>query len=297
MKRPRQPDSTRRSPVPARIYDYYLGGKDNFAADRAAAEKALSVVPQGRDVAHSNRQFLVRAVRYMASRGVAQFIDLGTGFPSPPSVHQTAAANLTVRPRVVYVDNDPMVTSHNQALLADSPVAAITAIRGDIRCPGQIFAGQELWNAIDFTQPVGVLFVAVLHFIPAEDDPHGSAPPPPSLSHHFSLFFFLYFILFTFFFFLYFSNYSLCARSARRWRQAASWPCRTSPATAPPRTSWPRSATPTGRPAHRRCSAAVLRSRVSSPAWRYPSRNRRGICLARQIEPGRQRFGSWAASG
>jgi hypothetical protein len=161
-------------PSPARIYDYYLGGKDNFAVDRAAAEKALSVVPQGREVAHSNRRFLIRAVRYMASHGVAQFIDLGAGFPTPPSMHQTAAANLTVRPRVVYVDNDPMVTSHNQALLAESPMAAITVIRGDIRCPGQIFARPELWNAIDFTQPVGVLFVAVLHFIPTEDDPHDS---------------------------------------------------------------------------------------------------------------------------
>jgi len=161
-------------PSPARIYDYYLGGKDNFAADRAAAEKALSVVPQGREVARSNRQFLVRAVRYMASRGITQFIDLGTGFPTPPSVHQTAAANLTVRPRVVYIDNDPMVTSHNQALLTGSPVAAITVIHGDIRSPGHLFARQELWNAIDFNQPVGVLFVAVLHFIPAEDDPHDS---------------------------------------------------------------------------------------------------------------------------
>jgi hypothetical protein len=161
-------------PSPARIYDYYLGGKDNFAADRAAAEKALSVVPHGREVARSNRRFLVRAVRYMASQGVAQFIDVGTGFPTPPSVHQTAAANLAVRPRVVYIDNDPMVTSHNRALLAGSRAAAITVIDGDIRCPGQIFADQELWNAIDFTQPVGVLFVAVLHFIPAEDEPHGS---------------------------------------------------------------------------------------------------------------------------
>jgi len=161
-------------PSPARIYDYYLGGKDNFAADRAAAEKALSVVPQGREVARSNRQFLVRAVQYMASRGVRQFIDLGTGFPTPPSVHQTAAASLAVRPRVVYIDNDPMVTSHNQALLTGSPVAAITVIHGDIRSPGQIFARQELWNAIDFSQPVGVLFVAVLHFIPDEDDPHDS---------------------------------------------------------------------------------------------------------------------------
>jgi hypothetical protein len=160
-------------PSPARIYDYYLGGKDNFAADRTAAEKALSVVPQGRDVARSNRRFLVRTVRYMASRGVSQFIDLGTGFPTPPSVHETAAAVLAGRPQVVYIDNDPMVTSHNRALLADSR-ASIAVIHADIRCPGQIFASEQLWRTIDFGQPVGVLFVAVLHFIPAEDDPRDS---------------------------------------------------------------------------------------------------------------------------
>ena len=108
----------------------------------------------------------------MASQGVRQFIDLGTGFPTPPSVHETAAA-LMDRPRVAYVDNDPMVTSHNQALLVDSR-ASVTVIHGDIRCPGQILARDELWHTIDFGQPVGVLFVAVLHFIPAEDDPHDS---------------------------------------------------------------------------------------------------------------------------
>src|ERR1700733_7577388 len=114
-------------PAPARIYDYSLGGKDNFAADRVAAEKALSVVPEGREVARSNRRFLVRAVRFMASQGVTQFIDLGTGFPTPPSVHETAAAALKARPRVVYIDNDPMVTTHNQALLDDTR-AVITVI-------------------------------------------------------------------------------------------------------------------------------------------------------------------------
>jgi hypothetical protein len=249
-------------PSPARIYDYYLGGKDNFAADRAAAEKALSVVPQGREVAHSNRQFLVRAVRYMASRGVTQFIDLGTGFPTPPSVHQTAAANLTVRPRVVYIDNDPMVTSHNQALLAGSPLAAITVIHGDIRSPGQLFARQELWNAIDFNQPGGMLFVAVLHFIPDEDDPHDSVR-------------------------------AFCAR----WHRAASWPCRTSPATARPRKPWPRSATPIGRPAHQRCSAAGPSSRTSSPACRSSIPGSSRYLPGAPERPSPWRYGSWVASG
>ncbi len=159
-------------PSPARIYDYYLGGKDNFAADREAAEKALSVVPQGREVARSNRRFLTRAVRYMASHGVAQFIDLGTGFPTPPSVHETAAA-LVDGPRVVYVDNDPMVTCHNRALLAGDQ-DGVAVLHGDIRCPGQILKQDDLWKTIDFGRPVGVLFVAVLHFIPGEDDPQAS---------------------------------------------------------------------------------------------------------------------------
>jgi hypothetical protein len=159
-------------PSPARIYDYCLGGKDNFAADREAAEKALSLVPQGREVARSNRRFLIRAVRYMASHGVAQFIDLGTGFPTPPSVHETAAA-LVDGPRVVYFDNDPMVTCHNRALLAGDQ-DGVAVLHGDIRCPGQILKQDDLWKTIDFGRPVGVLLVAVLHFIPGEDDPQGS---------------------------------------------------------------------------------------------------------------------------
>jgi hypothetical protein len=153
------------------MYDYYLGGKDNYAADRAAAEKALSVVPHGRELARSNRRFLVRAVRHMARQGVAQFIDLGTGYPTSPNVHEAAAA-LVDRPRVVYVDNDAIVTAHNRALLGGRD--GVTVLHGDIRCLGQIFAQDELWNAIDFERPVGVLFVAVLHFIPSEDDPQAS---------------------------------------------------------------------------------------------------------------------------
>jgi hypothetical protein len=158
-------------PSPARMYDYYLGGKDHFPADRAAAEKALSVVPHGRELARSNRRFLVRAVRHMARHGVAQFIDLGTGYPTSPSVHEAAAA-LVDRPRVVYVDNDALVTAHNRALLGGRE--GVTVLHGDIRCPGQIFKQDELWQAIDFDRAVGILFVAVLHFIPDEDDPQSS---------------------------------------------------------------------------------------------------------------------------
>lgn len=119
-------------PSPARMYDYYLGGKDNFAADREAAEQALSVVPFGREVARANRQFLVRAVTFMARDGIDQFIDLGTGLPTGPNVHEVARS---VHPdaRVLYVDNDPMVCSHARALLATGN--SVAAIQGDIRTP------------------------------------------------------------------------------------------------------------------------------------------------------------------
>jgi S-adenosyl methyltransferase len=158
-------------PSPARIYDYYLGGKDNFAVDRAAAEKALSVVPHGRQVARANRRFLIRAVTLMAEQGVSQFIDLGTGFPTKPNVHQAARA---VNPdaRVAYIDNDPVVTAHNQALLAKDD--KILALHGDIRHPHSFLGHDEIWHFIDFSQPIGVLFVAVLHFVPPEDDPEAS---------------------------------------------------------------------------------------------------------------------------
>jgi hypothetical protein len=156
-------------PSPARMYDYYLGGKDNFAADREAAEQVLLAVPHGRWVAQENRRFLTRVIIYMASQGVQQFIDLGTGFPTPPSVHETAEA-VVDNPRVVYVDNDPVVTTHNLALLADES-GSITVLHGDIRCPEKIFNQDALWQAIDFSRPVGILLVAVLHFIRDEDDP------------------------------------------------------------------------------------------------------------------------------
>lgn len=157
-----------RVPSPARMYDFYLGGKDNFPADREAARKALSVVPQGRAVAWANRRFMVRAVKYLARHGVRQFIDLGTGIPTSPNVHEAARA-VVPGTAVVYVDHDPIVTVHSRALLATQ--AGIAAIGGDIRDPHGILANDELREVIDFSQPVGLLFVAVLHFISGEENP------------------------------------------------------------------------------------------------------------------------------
>jgi hypothetical protein len=156
-----------RVPHPARMYDYYLGGKDNFEADRIAAEKAMSVVPDAQKIARTNREFLVRVVQTMADSGVDQFIDLGTGFPTSPNVHEVARER---RPnaRIVYVDNDPVVVAHNRALRQGPGVLAID---GDIRDPQTILSNSALTEMIDFTRPVGVLFIAVLHFVPDEFRP------------------------------------------------------------------------------------------------------------------------------
>jgi hypothetical protein len=158
------------TPSTARMYDYYLGGKDNFAVDRAAAEKALAVVPDGRQVAWANRRFLVRAVKYLARNGIEQFIDLGTGIPTSPNVHETARA-FVPDARVAYVDYDPIVTVHNRALL-ESAGDGIIAVRGDVRYPLNILSNHAIRDAIDFRRPVGILFVAVLHFVTDEEYPY-----------------------------------------------------------------------------------------------------------------------------
>jgi S-adenosyl methyltransferase len=160
------------TPSPARMYDYYLGGKDNFAADRDAARKALSVVPQGRQVAWANRRFLIRAVRYLARSGITQFIDLGTGIPTSPNVHE-AARSINPDSRVVYVDNDPMVTVHSRAILAGFD-DGIEARYGDIRYPRNIAFDTKIREVIDFSRPIGVLFIAVLHFVTDAEEPHKS---------------------------------------------------------------------------------------------------------------------------
>jgi hypothetical protein len=159
-----------RTPSPARMYDYYLGGKDNYAVDREAAERALSVVPAGRRIAQENRRFLVRAVTHLASCGIEQFIDLGTGIPTSPNVHEVARS-IVPHARVVYVDNDPIVTVHNRALL-ESDGGGTIAVRGDIRYPLNILTNHELRQVIDFQQPVGILAVAVLHFVTDTEAPY-----------------------------------------------------------------------------------------------------------------------------
>ena len=159
-----------RIPNMARMYDYALGGKDNFAADREAVEKLFSFSPENRDVPRANRRFLGRAVRFAAAQGVRQFLDLGTGLPSQGHVHEIVA-EINPGAHVVYVDYDPVVVSHAQALLMDSD--SVTAVQADIRDPEGILAHPDVSGLIDFSQPVAVLFVAVLHGIPDRDDPAG----------------------------------------------------------------------------------------------------------------------------
>ena len=155
-------------PSAARIYDYLLGGKDNFAVDRDAAERVLAVAPDQRRLARANRAFLIRAVRVLAQAGIRQFIDLGTGLPTSPSVHEVARETNPAA-RVVYVDKDPIVKTHNDALLAtDEHIASLLA---DLRDTDGILEHPQLRRLIDFTEPVGLLCVAVLHVVADEHDP------------------------------------------------------------------------------------------------------------------------------
>jgi S-adenosyl methyltransferase len=155
-------------PNPARIYDYFLGGKDNFPADRDVAEQLLSIAPVAREVVEDNRAFLRRAVRVLTREAeIRQFIDLGSGLPTQGNVHEIAQA-VAPDARVVYVDNDAMVVTHSRALLAGDNTVAIQA---DLREPDVILGHPEVRELIDFDQPVALLCMAILHFIPDDQNP------------------------------------------------------------------------------------------------------------------------------
>lgn len=161
------------TPNVARVWDYQLGGKDNFAADRAAAHAINELcervgAPDGRAVAQENRAFIGRAVRYLAlEAGIDQFIDLGSGLPTYGNVHQ-AAQQANPLARTVYVDYDPMVLAHGHALLADQRRSIV--IEADVREPETIFSNKNLLGLIDLNRPVAVLLVAMLHLIPDDHD-------------------------------------------------------------------------------------------------------------------------------
>ena len=150
-------------PNMARVYNYWLGGKDHFPADRAEADFLLGIYPPLRDLVRENRAFVTRAVAWAAGQGISQFLDLGAGLPASPAVHQAARA---VQPaaRVAYVDNDPVVLAHARALLAGD---GVTAVAADLRDPAAVLADKELRTVIDPAQPAGVILGAVLHFLDA----------------------------------------------------------------------------------------------------------------------------------
>ena len=153
------------TPYVARVYVYWLGGKDHFPADRAEAERLLGIYPPLRDLARGNRAFVIQAVSWAARQGISQFIDLGAGLPAAPAVHQ-AARKVLPAARVAYVDIDPVVLSHARALLATGD--GVTAVAADLRDPGAVLADRELRAVINPARPVCVILGAVLHFMDAD---------------------------------------------------------------------------------------------------------------------------------
>lgn len=154
------------APNIARMYDRWLGGKDSLTADRFAADAVLADFPAVARVAQANREFVVRAVAHVAARGIAQFIDIGAGLPTTPSVHQIAR-HADASARVAYVDNDPVVLAHARALLVDGP--GVVVVHADMRQPDAILTAPDLADLIDLGQPVCLLLASVLHFATAAE--------------------------------------------------------------------------------------------------------------------------------
>ena len=155
---------------PARVYDYWLGGKDNFTADREAGDRVLAATPGLRERVRANRAFLVRAVRYLAAEaGIRQFLDIGTGIPSANNTHEVAQQTAPGS-RIVYVDNDPIVLTHARALLAGGPMGSIQYIDGDVRDVASITRAGA--RTLDFTQPTALLLLGILHLIQDAEGPY-----------------------------------------------------------------------------------------------------------------------------
>jgi SAM-dependent methyltransferase len=155
-------------PSAARVYDFYLGGSHNLEVDRRMAREAIALWPDLPAIMQSNRAFLRRAVRYVADQGITQFLDIGSGIPTVGNVHE-AAQQADPRSRVVYVDSDPIAVAHSRAILAGDERTAV--VQADLREPEVLLAHPSVTATLDLTRPVAVLMVAVLHFVPDEDDP------------------------------------------------------------------------------------------------------------------------------
>lgn len=157
-------------PNPARMYDYHLGGSHNFAVDREAAELTTAAMPKLTRMMRANRSFLRRAVRFCQSQGITQFVDLGSGIPTVGNVHEVARET-DASARVAYVDNDAVAVACSETVLAGDPLVTIT--HEDLRRPAAVLAAPGVRDLIDFSRPVALLSVAVLHFVPDSDDPAG----------------------------------------------------------------------------------------------------------------------------
>jgi hypothetical protein len=159
-------------PHPARRYDYWLDGKDNYAADRASAAEVEKGFPTVRTSARENRRFLRRVITHLAEqRGIRQFLDIGAGLPAADNVHEVAQA-IDPRSRVVYVDNDPIVLAHARVLLQGTPEGATAYIQADVREPSAILSAPDLRDTLDLDQPVALTLLAVTHFLTDEDRPY-----------------------------------------------------------------------------------------------------------------------------
>ncbi|MCT9006866.1 SAM-dependent methyltransferase [Streptomyces rhizosphaerihabitans] len=158
-------------PHPARMYDYYLGGKDHYPVDAEAAEQVLGHTPDARTFARANRLFMHRTVRVLArDHGVRQFLDIGTGVPTEPNLHQIAQAEAP-ECRVVYADNDPIVLAHARALLHGTPEGRVAYLQADVREPKAVLESDETRTTLDFDQPIALSLCALMHFVP---DEHGA---------------------------------------------------------------------------------------------------------------------------
>jgi S-adenosyl methyltransferase len=151
-------------PHSARMYDYYLGGRTNFTADREAVGRVMAVFPAALVAARANRDFIHRSTRFLAERGIRQFLDIGTGIPTSPNLHEVAQ-RVDSAARIVYVDNDPIVLAHAQALLESHPDGATAYIEAELTEPGTILSSPVLTETLDLSQPVALSLNAVLHFI------------------------------------------------------------------------------------------------------------------------------------
>ncbi|MFF5297277.1 SAM-dependent methyltransferase [Paractinoplanes globisporus] len=159
-------------PHSARIYDYLLGGKDNFEADRAAAAAIVESSPSLPISMRANRQYMARVAHYLAAeRGIRQFLDIGTGLPTSPNLHEVVQG-VDATSKIVYVDNDPIVLVHARALLTSSPQGSTAYLDADLRAVEQILSSPEVKQNVDFTRPVSVSLIAVLQFITDEDEAH-----------------------------------------------------------------------------------------------------------------------------